>query len=609
MRTLSKQAFFCFCFSCFLVLVIWRPVFEWFGVSAFSDNQNKTLIQLRFKADQIKENNNLFQTANANQGIRVELTKTKIPQEVLMSMLATSSKDKLAIGNILTLNIGAKTGFLSLQVDNAVTVKQWHDLKVVAWNHHLVKVWLDGEQVINVHNPAIQYKIENFTTNRTFQGTITDFNLENHIVDLTDYKLIKKINNILIALFAILSLISFIWISTRSMSREYKLHYIALGILAGFFIAVFFHYIENFYFGNGSPHSTFLYYYVDQAFKDFYDTIRSNALFDPYYSHYLHGEYFPFSYVLVYPLTLLGFHLALFVYYLVFFAGYLFFTTRYFASNWLIIFILSFLTFPILFSFERGNLELILFLFLAAFLFFYEKNKIVISTVFLTAAISLKLYPIVFLALFLADKQYKALFFTLFLCLLTAILSLAILKNGIMHNLIGWHHVITNLNNACALTMNNCIQFSVSLWGAIKIIMGEFYKNKVVTLLGYKIYFVSGVIYSLLITAYIVFVEQQLWKKIALLVTIMLLFPSISFDYKMLSLYLPLFFFIKDQAKKYDLLYASLFVVILIPKNYYIFPNLNVGMISIIDPLLLITMSLAIIFQGLTQQRRQHYVS
>ena len=78
------------------------------------------------------------------------------------------------------------------------------------------------------------------------------------------------------------------------------------------------------------------------------------------------------------------------------------------------------------------------------------------------------------------------------------------------------------------------------------------------------------------LTILLVIMKQKvLWKKVSVLVFLMLLLPPISGEYKLIHLYLPIFLFINDnQLSNLDNIYLSFFAILMIPKDYYIFPKL-----------------------------------
>lgn len=75
---------------------------------------------------------------------------------------------------------------------------------------------------------------------------------------------------------------------------------------------------------------------------------------------------------------------------------------------------------------------------------------------------------------------------------------------------------------------------------------------------------------------YIARIERVIWKRVALLVCAMCLLPYTSTDYKLLHFFLPIFLFVNHpRPERYDMLYAVLFGLLLIPKSYVTFYDLD----------------------------------
>jgi hypothetical protein len=106
---------------------------------------------------------------------------------------------------------------------------------------------------------------------------------------------------------------------------------------------------------------------------------------------------------------------------------------------------------------------------------------------------------------------------------------------------------------------------------------------------------------------YIVKIERDTWRKVALLVLVMLLFPHVSFDYKLLHLFIPLFLFINAEHRSDDdAFYALVFALLLVPKAYFtLFPDIRtnystgVSISVLVNPLLMLLMGYAIVRDGL----------
>ncbi|MFH1386558.1 MAG: hypothetical protein ABIH50_02725 [bacterium] len=76
-------------------------------------------------------------------------------------------------------------------------------------------------------------------------------------------------------------------------------------------------------------------------------------------------------------------------------------------------------------------------------------------------------------------------------------------------------------------------------------------------------------------------------------------FAQISFGYRMILLFIPMFLFINDgNTGKYSRYYAILFALLLIPKNYYYF-YADVAIMSIINPILMIVFMVMIMVEEL----------
>ena len=72
-----------------------------------------------------------------------------------------------------------------------------------------------------------------------------------------------------------------------------------------------------------------------------------------------------------------------------------------------------FLTYPFLFTMDRGNIEILLFISLLFFLYYFLQKKFVLSAIFLSIAIAMKAFPAVFLILYLPEKKYREMFLSL----------------------------------------------------------------------------------------------------------------------------------------------------------------------------------------------------
>jgi hypothetical protein len=395
------------------------------------------------------------------------------------------------------------------------------------------------------------------------------------------------------------------------MDKEAKIRITVAIILIGFVSSVFFHYLESVYLNLPYPHNTFLFTPSDR-FADFFVLYDVMQYRQPYIGDHPSAQY-PFLNLISYGFGSLPKIESFIIYIVLFIYVFLIFTILYTYSDdpkkhISEIFIITLLTYPILFTIDRGNLETLVMISLFAFVFSYQKKKYFLSTVFLAFAIAMKLFPIVLVVVYLSDKKYKEIFLTgLFTGLLTVI-SLLFFKGGFLENL-------TLLAGGANLVFLNrflggdlMVQRGVSLFTLTKIFLIEtnlLQKVNMSEFLG--IYIKIAMVAGLFIAAYVVFLEKEFWKKVAVLVVAMLLLPQVSADYKLIHVFIPLFlFFNAPKRSRLDWVYIVLFGLLLIPKDYYWLGNVisdadvaDISISVIINCIVLIAMLFLITCTGL----------
>jgi hypothetical protein len=393
------------------------------------------------------------------------------------------------------------------------------------------------------------------------------------------------------------------------MDKETKIRLIVVIVLFGFVCSVFFHYIEGVYLNLPYPHNTFLFNPFDR-FSDFnvlYDVMQFRS---PYVGPNASAQYPLLNFIFL-GMGLLPRIASLVIYMSLFIYVFLIFTILFtFPENpkkhISEIFILSFLTYPFLFTIDRGNLECLVLISLLAFIYSYQKKKYLLSTVFLSFAIAMKLFPIVLVVLYLSDKKYKEIILTGVFTGLLTIISLLFFKGGFLQNLL---HIAGGANLVYLnrfLGGDLIVQRGVSLFTLIKIFFIEanlLPKVDMSKFLG--IYIKTAIVVGLFLAAYVVFLEKEFWKKISVLVIAMLLLPQVSADYKLIHLFVPLFLFINaPRQSRLDWVYLALFGLLLIPKDYFLLSKVvsdvaqDISISVIINDVALMTMLLLVMGTG-----------
>ena len=403
-------------------------------------------------------------------------------------------------------------------------------------------------------------------------------------------------------------------VASVGLVRERKIDIIVLIVLAGFVLSVFFHYFMGAYMHKGYPFNSFLFQPGDR-FMDYFNGLTyatagygagmmgigglAYLLFHFFYLICFKNAYVSFA---VYTATI-----AMYV---------LFYNLKNLLSGpfpkmapvKLIrsLFILSFLSYPVLFTLDRGNAEAFAFMLLSLFVYFFCSNRAGISTVFLAAATAVKVYPAVFIVLYVAEKKYKeAAIFVGALLVLSAFAYDG--AQGFSFHLLRFISMVkgsadpTQPYNALYVIGNEGAAFSSSAFGALKAAMyawGPQDSGPLLLRLVRTYYPVSLLLFAL-VAFYVIIIEKELWKRIAILTLSMIFFPFVAGDYKLLNLYIPMWLFLNSEERSgADLLYTILFALLLIPKAYYPIKD-DISISVILNPLILFIFLLSMIAIGL----------
>lgn len=399
------------------------------------------------------------------------------------------------------------------------------------------------------------------------------------------------------------------------MNKSKKLLILSTIILIGFVFGVFYHYILSQYMNKGYILSTFL-FDPKSFFCDFQAILPFIRDFAPYQKPDLWINYFPLAYLILFPFSLIKNPI---ISYLIFASGFVIFfvgvNIKFLAcqnltklQNFQNIFMIVFMSYPVLYLLDRGNFDMFLFVMLSLFVLAFNSKKYVVSSVCLAVVNAIKPFSWLFLLLFLIQKRYKEFFLSILLTVLMVVIGFLIFKghffdqlNVLFQNLLLFKKTYV-LQDFYATGMTN----NSSLFMALKLFVSKttptFLFSSDIFAKNYA--YVSSIL--TLITIIFAWREKVFWKQLTLIACNMLLIPYVAFDYKLTFLFIPLWFFINSEEKsKFDLTYIILFALLLIPKNIILF-NYVVGsptfarwfsLSIIINPLIMLLLSGIIIFE------------
>jgi hypothetical protein len=363
----------------------------------------------------------------------------------------------------------------------------------------------------------------------------------------------------------------------RDVKRS-RVRLLVMIVLVGTLVSIGWHYVESFYLGHGYPRSTFLFIPGDH-FNDW----RNVYIYAKEFLQGVSGPfgYFPFAIVVAVTTTVLPRTVG-FILMIVLFLGLLVLMLR----RWVFdceehaltraqgIVILVGLSYPVLFVLDRGNMEMLVFAFIAGFFYFtYVRECSWMAALCLAAAISFKLYPATLLLLLLAERRYKPLVLTvIFAGGLTAI-SVGLLAVVGHHSLADVWQMNISGKEYFQQTMTiegSGVGHNHSLWGLVG--LWEMLRREAVADWQTTLYAVAAAAIFLGLVAHAVFRETERWKLVLLATVPGFLLPYVSSDYTLIGLYFPLVFFLNARrVSRWDVVYVALFGILLVPVDYHYF--------------------------------------
>ncbi len=366
------------------------------------------------------------------------------------------------------------------------------------------------------------------------------------------------------------------------MTPAKKLSLCSAIVLGFFIVSLFFHYIQGIYLGASYPFSTYLFFPGD-ALGDFHGLCEMLARFDPFHTTYngFGNNYPPFTYLSIAPFTAMGFQTGVIVYFAVSFVGFLLFMWTIFRSagpltdtGLLNFLILGALTYPLHFSLDRSNVENLCFLFTAAFLVTWRSKRETLAAVLLGTAAAIKVIPALFAVIFLRERRFRPILIAAFVALGCTALAM-VLFHVSPAELLSIYRASAPSFQEFALHPFSPVQHSVSLLAALRawtvLVTPEKGINPAWIASTVSTYGnLSPVLFFLIIgAAFTPWTET--WEKLLLVVAATLLVPPISFDYKLLHLFIPFALFIaNDKSTKRDRTYTILFALLFSAKGFWV---------------------------------------
>jgi hypothetical protein len=195
-------------------------------------------------------------------------------------------------------------------------------------------------------------------------------------------------------------------------------------------------------------------------------------------------------------------------------------------------------SFPFLFLMQRGNIELIVWIVIAIGILAYFRGALYLAAVLFGIAASVKLYPVLLLGLFLSRrKAYGPFFAGLASCAVVTLFALWFSGPSIGYAADGFAAGVAGFQGGYVKQIRFTeIGFDHSLFSPLKLLAIQ--HNMSLASLTRPYYLIAGLFMAI---AFFLRVRKlPSINQLVFLVTAMILFPPVSYEYTLVHLYLPL---------------------------------------------------------------------
>lgn len=352
---------------------------------------------------------------------------------------------------------------------------------------------------------------------------------------------------------------------------------VVLIVLVGTSVSAAYHYVMGVYLKVEYPFSTFLFFPEDH-FMDYFNVYRHAVEFRPGESRNM--VYSPVLHVVMTALNMMppwvGFA-TMVVAFVVTLAGLLWTWTMRLVGNRMVralfVAILGLLSYPVLFVLDRGNLEMLVFIMLAAFFYLYYVRRSPFAWLPLSLAVSAKYYWVTLIVLLLLDRQFRQAVWCVLgtLAITTGSMLVVVAASGYSVFEVAGGLFATLSGHVDGIGTLRVAAHNHSLWDWV-ICVQRWSDYALYRLPMQRIYLLGAVVILLLVTRRLMRDRFHDWQKATALVACTLVLPYEAKDYTLIHLLLPLALFAGTwRTGRTVWVAATLFGLLLIPLDYYYF--------------------------------------
>jgi hypothetical protein len=197
------------------------------------------------------------------------------------------------------------------------------------------------------------------------------------------------------------------------------------------------------------------------------------------------------------------------------------------------------LSYPFWFEVHQANTELFIFIFLAIAICCFLRGAMTLAAICIGVVTAMKIYPLIFLGLFLSHRQYRPITIALIVAGMLTIGSLAFLTPSISYS---WHGISYGLNDYSIHVVQDLVPDAIgydhSFFTVIKTLVGRILGRPDRIGLALHLYLAVAVVGGLALYFFRIRFLPVISQVFCFTLACTFLTPS-SFDYTLLALYIP----------------------------------------------------------------------
>jgi hypothetical protein len=251
-------------------------------------------------------------------------------------------------------------------------------------------------------------------------------------------------------------------------------------------------------------------------------------------------------------------------------------------------------SYPVLFLIDRGNYLMVAFAALFGFVHYYERNRR-LANLFLALAISLKIYPLLFLFLLAADRRWRDCAAVLGLTGVISLGAMLAFKGSLETNvrLFIQNVLLFSKGNGTLITDTG---WNLSFSNLIRVPYAVFLQRPPRHLPTYYPVFTLAALVGLF---WALRREPVFWKRVLLVTIACVALPNPSYDYNLVYLLIPLLLYFREAGpmRREDYFYLGCAGLLFVPKHYHVLGVEGDYVLTpqaFLNPLLLLALSLKV---------------